>query len=241
MAMKVSDIGEFGLIERLTAALGAQSADKLVVGIGDDAAVWRSGDSYVVATTDTMVEGVHFLPGVIPWTDIGWKALAVNVSDIGAMGGEPAFALVTLALPPQTNVQEMDALYAGLREFAQAYGVTIAGGDVVSAPQVSVTVALLGRAQVARASLCSCCGAARELATSSLLAGAWAPPQGGCGASGKAGRQRMRSSGPMRGRRRRCRWGRRLHARGYAAGSTSRTGCCRISCTSASSRASARL
>ena len=148
--VKVSDIGEFGLIERLTAELGGQSADDLVVGIGDDAAVWRSGDSYVIATTDTIVEGVHFLPGAIPWADIGWKALAVNVSDIGAMGGEPAFALVTLALPPQTDVQDMDSLYAGLRECAQAYGVTIAGGDVVSAPQVSVTVALLGRAQAAQ-------------------------------------------------------------------------------------------
>ena len=186
--MKVSDIGEFGLIERLTAALGAQPADDLVIGIGDDAAVWRSGDSYVIATTDTMVEGVHFLPDATPWADIGWKALAVNVSDIGAMGGEPSFALVTLALPPQTDVQDIDALYAGLRECAQAYGVTIAGGDVVSAPQVSVTVALLGRAQAAQ-------GEPLLLLRSGARAGDVIAVSGSLGAS-SAGLRRLREGAP---------------------------------------------
>jgi len=143
----VSEIGEFGLIERLTAILGPETPPDLIVGIGDDAAVWRAGDQFLIATTDTLVEGVHFLPEVAPWTDVGWRALAVNVSDIGAMGGVPLFALVTLALPPDTAVGDMDALYRGLYECAGAYGVTVAGGDVVSAPQVSITVALLGQAQ----------------------------------------------------------------------------------------------
>jgi len=186
--VKVSDIGEFGLIERLTAALGGPSSDDLVIGIGDDAAVWRSGETDVIATTDTMVEGVHFLPGATPWTDIGWKALAVNVSDVGAMGGEPKFALVTLALPSQTNVQDMDSLYAGLRECAQAYGVTIVGGDVVSAPQVSVTVALLGRAQVAH-------GEPLLLLRSGARAGDVIAVSGSLGASA-AGLRRLREGGP---------------------------------------------
>ena len=147
--VEVSEIGEFGLIERLVSSLGRGAPPDLVVGIGDDAAVWRTGDGYTIGTTDTLVEGVHFLPGAVSWSDVGWKALAVNVSDIGAMGGEPQFALVTLALPPETAVEDVEALYAGLGECALAYGVTVAGGDVVSAPQVSITVALLGRAQVA--------------------------------------------------------------------------------------------
>ena len=148
--MDVSEIGEFGLIERLAASLGKEAPRSLLVGIGDDAAVWRTGDQYLIATTDTMVEGVHFVPGDgVSWADVGWKALAVNVSDIGAMGGEPLFALVTLALPPKTAVEDMEGLYRGIRECAEAYAVAVVGGDVVGAPQVSITVALLGRAQVA--------------------------------------------------------------------------------------------
>ncbi len=143
--MNVRDLGEFGLIERLRMAVGASAAERSVVGIGDDAAVWRSGErSYIIATTDTMVAGVHFLPGQVAWADVGWKAMAVNVSDIAAMGGTPTFALVTLALPPETAVTDVDALYAGLRECADVYHVTIAGGDVVSAGELSITVALMG-------------------------------------------------------------------------------------------------
>ena len=94
-----------------------------------------------------MVEGVHFLPEFAPWPDVGWKALAVNVSDIAAMGGEPLFALVTLALPPETDVSVPDNLYTGLVECATEYGVTIAGGDIVRASEISITIALIGRAQ----------------------------------------------------------------------------------------------
>lgn len=148
--VQVSQIGEFALIQRLADAAGQPAAPELIVGIGDDAAVWRAGATYLVATTDTLVEGVHFLAGATPWADLGWKALAVNVSDIAAMGARPLFALVTLALPPSTPVAGIDALYSGLRQCATRFGVTIAGGDIVRAPQLSLTVALLGRAQVRR-------------------------------------------------------------------------------------------
>ncbi len=105
--MKASDLGEFGLIARLTEALASRAAGpasgevagRLAVGIGDDAAVWRSNGGAVIATTDTLVAGVHFLPERTPRRDLGWKAIAVNVSDVAAMGGVPDFALVTLALP----------------------------------------------------------------------------------------------------------------------------------------------
>lgn len=145
---RVRELGEFGLIERLAAVVGAESPADLIIGIGDDAAAWRAGQTVLLATTDTLVEGVHFLPEFAPWADVGWKALAVNVSDIAAMGGEPLFALVTLALPPETRVAVADDLYAGLSDCAHEYGVTIAGGDIVRAPQVSLTIALMGRAQM---------------------------------------------------------------------------------------------
>lgn len=144
--VKVSDTGEFGLIKRLSERLGVPASSELIVGIGDDAAVWRAGERAIIATTDTMVEGIHWLPDATPWCDLGWKALAANVSDIAAMGGKPTFALVTLALPPGTDVGWIDELYDGLGACAEAYGLTIAGGDVVRALQVSITVALMGEA-----------------------------------------------------------------------------------------------
>ena len=146
--MNVSELGEFGLIERLASALGEEAPADLVLGIGDDAAAWRAGEQVLLATTDTLVEGVHFLPEFAPWDDVGWKALAVNVSDITAMGGEPLFALVTLALPPEMEVAAADDVYAGLAECADQFGVAVIGGDVVRAPQVSVNIALIGRAQM---------------------------------------------------------------------------------------------
>ena len=143
--MDVGEIGEFGLIERLRRAL-PPVGDRVTLGIGDDAAVWRAGDAFALATTDTLVAGVHFLPGRVDWRDIGWKSLAVNISDIAAMGGEPAVALVTLCLPPDTDVETVDALYAGIGECARAYGVDVAGGDIVSSPVLTITVALYGTA-----------------------------------------------------------------------------------------------
>ncbi len=164
--MNVSDLGEFGLIDRLAKAVGASAPDSLIVGIGDDAAAWRLGDSVALATTDTLVEGVHFLPGRVPWRDLGWKALAVNVSDIAAMGGTAQFALVTLALPPETSVEDVDALYAGMRECGEEYGVAVVGGDVVRATQAMISVPSSGgRTRTTRAGRSSCGVTLRRLVT----------------------------------------------------------------------------
>src|SRR5207302_600490 len=151
--MDVGELGEFALIERLRHALPAQAPAELIVGIGDDAAVWRLGDRYTVATTDTMVDGVHFVSALTPPQDVGWKALAANISDIAAMGGTPTFALITLCLPAATHVRFVDALYEGLRECAERYHVTIAGGDIVSSPIITVTISLLGMAPCDREGL----------------------------------------------------------------------------------------
>jgi thiamine-monophosphate kinase len=93
-----------------------------------------------------MVAGEHFLPGRTAWADVGWKALASNLSDIAAMGGSPDLALVTLMLPPDFCVEDALALYRGLHECATEYGVTLGGGDVVRAPVFAITVALSGHA-----------------------------------------------------------------------------------------------
>ena len=153
--MRVSDLGEFGLIELIrqwtqpAANAGPAGRDhpayRITVGNGDDAAAARICRPLTeLYTTDTMVDGVHFTARTTPWRDLGWKALASNISDIAAMGGQPAFALVTLGLPPDTPVSSVRELYAGMTEIAAAYGAQIIGGDLVRAPTAFITVALTG-------------------------------------------------------------------------------------------------
>ncbi|HLF07912.1 MAG TPA: thiamine-phosphate kinase [Dehalococcoidia bacterium] len=141
--MRIAELGEFGLIERV-AALAPPPNAKLIVGIGDDAAVWRDGDRVQLATTDALVEGVHFRRDTTSWRDLGWKALAVNLSDIAAMGGRPDYALITLGLPPDVAVADVEEFYRGLGEAAERWGVSLAGGDMARAPCVMVIGALIG-------------------------------------------------------------------------------------------------
>ena len=143
--MKLSNVGEFGLIERLSGVLGDGAPDDLVVGIGDDAAVWRpSADCLMVATADSLVEGVHFDLATTGWRDLGWKALAENLSDVAAMGCVPRYALVGLGLTVDNTVAEAESLYAGLRECGEAFGCVVVGGDTVRSPVVILHIAVFG-------------------------------------------------------------------------------------------------
>ncbi|MEE8469978.1 MAG: thiamine-phosphate kinase [Dehalococcoidia bacterium] len=144
--MKVWELGEFGLIELIGGIVGRASGRDLVLGIGDDAAVWRAEKSVQIGTTDILIQDVHFTLGTATWRDLGWKALAINISDIAAMGGIPSYALVSLGLPPETEVDDVRELYHGLIEVAREFDVEIAGGNVSSAPQVIVNVCLIGKA-----------------------------------------------------------------------------------------------
>jgi thiamine-monophosphate kinase len=137
---------EFRLIDRLQ-ALAAQHRDDVRLGIGDDAALLAvpAGQTLAVAI-DTLVEGVHFPVGTAP-ADIGWKALAVNLSDLAAMGAEPAWALLALTLPalPSAEAQraQVDGLAGGFAELARRYGVALVGGDTTRGPLV-LSVAVHG-------------------------------------------------------------------------------------------------
>lgn len=145
----VADLGEFGLIGALRDTLGdpADAPDDLVMGIADDAAVYRIGDGRVhVLTTDALVEGVHFDRAFAPMEHLGFKALSVNVSDIAAMNARPRFATLTLGLPQNVSVEALQTLYAGVRQAARAYGVTVVGGDTVAAAGLTLSVAVVGEA-----------------------------------------------------------------------------------------------
>ena len=134
---RVRDLGEFGLIDLLRDALPAavREASAVALGIGDDAAVWQpaSGER-VVITTDSLVEGVHFRLDWTGWGELGHKTLAVNVSDLAAMGAAPRLAVVTLALRGDEWVTDLLDLYRGLGDLAQREGMVVAGGDVVRSP-----------------------------------------------------------------------------------------------------------
>jgi len=148
--MKVSELGEFGLIDLLTKMVNSSqdeqlaSWQQLLIGIGDDAAAWHSDASTQLATVDSFIQDVHFSLDIASWEDLGWKAMAANLSDIAAMGGLPRYALVSLALPDYTKVEDVTALYQGMIELAQQSGVAIIGGDVNRAPLVAITITILG-------------------------------------------------------------------------------------------------
>jgi thiamine-monophosphate kinase len=138
------DLGEFGLIDRLVARLGGPG-DGVLVGPGDDAAAVRPRGT-VLATADLLLEGRHFDFAFSSPADVGWKALAANVSDIAAMGGVPRYALVSLGAPASTPVATLEALYDGLAECARTFGVSVVGGDTVGSEALVVSVAVLGDA-----------------------------------------------------------------------------------------------
>jgi thiamine-monophosphate kinase len=150
LSMRVSELGEFGLINLIRSNVGRYRDPKhaawqaVMVGIGDDAAAWQSDSHIHLATTDTLVQGIHFNLDVIDWEELGWKALAVNLSDIAAMGGIPEFALLSLALPGETEVEDISTLVNSMMHLAREFGVALVGGNVATAPNVVITVTVIG-------------------------------------------------------------------------------------------------
>ena len=151
--MKVSELGEFGLIDLLAEVVGesrdskAAPLQKPIIGIGDDAAAWYCNETIELATVDSLIQGVHFTPDTTGWHDLGWKALAVSLSDIAAMGGAPRYALVSLGLPGYTEVGDVTKLYRGMVEMGNRFGVVIIGGDTSNAPLVIINTTVFGSVQ----------------------------------------------------------------------------------------------
>jgi len=131
--------GEFGAIERLGRLLPA--APEGQTWIGDDAAVVTTSGSTVLLTADAVVAGVHADLSLVGMDDLGWKAVAVSVSDVAAMGGLPSHALVVVTGPPDTD---LDSLYRGIAEAAAAYDCPVVGGDLTGGTQLVVSVFVTG-------------------------------------------------------------------------------------------------
>lgn len=131
---------EFDLIKMFSRQLGRPQRAKL--GIGDDMAILPTGDDDAwLMATDILVEGIHFDRRWSSLEDVGWKALAVNISDVAAMGGLPRFATIALGLPGPTDAP---GIFQGLHSCASEYGVEIVGGDTVRAPQLIINATIIG-------------------------------------------------------------------------------------------------
>ncbi|OGP74022.1 MAG: thiamine-phosphate kinase [Deltaproteobacteria bacterium RBG_16_49_23] len=140
---RLQDIGEFGLIAKIRNWMDVSRSD-LIRGIGDDAAVVESGKKALLITTDILIEDIHFERS---WTDpfrLGKKALAVNLSDIAAMGGIPKYFLISIGLPKHLSFSFISLFYRGLKDAARRFGVDLIGGDTSLSRKIIINICLIG-------------------------------------------------------------------------------------------------
>jgi len=146
--MDFSEIGEFGFIERFSSAFDTLNVPG-TCGIGDDCAVLPFGEEDILVTTDMLLENTHFLRGGISPYHLGWKTLAVNLSDVAAMGGVPVSSFLSLGIPSDVSVEYMDEFMRGYRDLCIRSGVSLSGGDTTrsegAGAHLVLNVAVVGR------------------------------------------------------------------------------------------------
>lgn len=149
--MEISELGEFGLIDRLTDSVKIKNPSTLMAA-GDDAAVLDYGDKEVLVTKDLLLEGVHFDVRYVPFKHLGYKSAVVNFSDIYAMGGMPRQILVGLGVSSRFTVENIDELYEGIRLACDIYGVDLIGGDTTaSVTGLVISITCLGEVEKGKA------------------------------------------------------------------------------------------
>lgn len=143
--LEISDLGEFGLIDRIASHFSLKNRSS-IKGIGDDSAVIDAGEDYLVVSTDLLVEGIHFDLAYTPLHHLGYKAIAVNVSDIVAMNGKAEQITVGLALSNRFSVDAVDALYEGMKAACDSFTVDLVGGDTTSSRAgLMISITAIGR------------------------------------------------------------------------------------------------
>lgn len=150
MRTEINNLGEFGLIDRLTKNIPLAQKSSLK-GVGDDAAVLEYRESEVLITTDLLLEGIHFDLTYVPLKHLGYKAAIVNFSDIYAMNGQPRQITVSLGISKRFSVEDIEELYQGLRLACEIYGVDIVGGDTsASLTGLTISITCIGEADKER-------------------------------------------------------------------------------------------
>lgn len=143
---EITQLGEFGLIDKISQGFNLQNKNSLR-GIGDDAAVIDSGEDCVLLSTDMLLEGIHFDLSYMPLQHLGYKAVAVNVSDIAAMNGIPEQITVSIGISNRFSVEAVEMLYQGIRAACANYGVDLVGGDTTSSSSgLVISISIVGRA-----------------------------------------------------------------------------------------------
>jgi thiamine-monophosphate kinase len=145
----VKDISEFDIINRLEKVLinnlSMTLPKDIKMSIGDDSAVITTDNGLQVISTDALVENVHFIYAQIPMADLGWKSIAVNYSDIAAMGCEPVASVVTLGLKPDQKIEDIEDLYLGFSKIINEYGGSLIGGDIVKSDTFFISITVIGK------------------------------------------------------------------------------------------------
>ena len=137
---EISTLGEFGLIDHLTKDIKPKNSET-IVGVGDDAAIIDCGNKKSLVTTDLLLEGIHFDLTYVPLKHLGYKAAVVNFSDVYAMNGTPKQITVSLGISKRFSVEDIDALYEGIKLACEIYGVDLVGGDT-SASMTGLTISI---------------------------------------------------------------------------------------------------
>jgi thiamine-monophosphate kinase len=154
MPERVSDIGEFGLIRRISALLNREGirSERVTIGIGDDTASFLPRPGYeLLVTCDCLVEGRHYLPRYILPRDLGRRAMTLNISDIGAMGGRPLYALISLGLKAEMFVRDVEEIYRGFLAELNPFGGSIVGGNLTkSGDGMFIDITLIGEVEQGR-------------------------------------------------------------------------------------------
>jgi thiamine-monophosphate kinase len=144
---EIAQLGEFGLIEQISKNFDLKNKSSLA-GIGDDAAVIEGGEDAVLLSTDMLLEGVHFDLSYMPLQHLGYKAVAVNVSDIAAMNGTPEQIVLSLGISNRFSVEAIETFYQGVRAACDNYSVDLVGGDTTSsASGLVISLSVVGRAK----------------------------------------------------------------------------------------------
>ena len=142
---EINSLGEFGLIDRISKRF-ENTVPSTVYGIGDDAAVIDAGNEYILISTDMLIEGPHFNLQYVPLKHLGYKAVAVNVSDIAAMNGRPEQITISLGLSNRFSIEAVDELYEGIRAACKSFNVDLVGGDTTSSPAgLVINISVIGR------------------------------------------------------------------------------------------------
>ncbi|MDO8927880.1 MAG: thiamine-phosphate kinase, partial [Bacteroidota bacterium] len=143
---QLSEIGEFGLISRLTENIQLKNASSLK-GIGDDAAVLSFPDKKIVVTTDLLTEGIHFNLMYVPLKHLGYKAVVVNLSDVFAMNATPRQITVSIAISSKFSIEAVEELYSGIHLACEKYGIDLIGGDTTSSlTGMTISITAIGEA-----------------------------------------------------------------------------------------------